>query len=47
MYDLLKNGVAIAPGSGFGNYNKFIRISACQSAKLLNEGLDILEKFLK
>jgi aspartate aminotransferase len=48
VYDLLQNGVAIAPGSGFGNsYNKFIRISACQSAKLLNEGLDILEKYLK
>jgi aspartate/methionine/tyrosine aminotransferase len=48
VHDLLEKGVAIAPGSGFGNsYNKFIRISACQSAKLLNEGLDILEKYLK
>ena len=48
VYDLLQNGVAIAPGSGFGNaYKKFIRISACQSPKLLNEGLDILEKYLK
>jgi aspartate aminotransferase len=44
----LQNGVAIAPGSGFGNsYKQFIRISACQSPKLLNEGLDILEKYLK
>jgi len=48
VYDLLQNGVAIAPGSGFGNsYKKFIRISACQSSQLLNEGLDILEKYLK
>ena len=48
VYDLLQNGVAIAPGSGFGNsYKKFIRISACQSSKLLNDGLDILEKYLK
>lgn len=48
VYDLLEYGVAIAPGSGFGNsYKKFIRISACQSSKLLNAGLDILEKYLK
>lgn len=48
VYDLLEHGVAIAPGSGFGNsYKKFIRISACQSSKLLNAGLDILEKYLK
>ncbi len=48
VYDLLEKGVAIAPGSGFGNsYKKFIRISACQSSKLLNDGLDILEKYLK
>jgi aspartate aminotransferase len=48
VYDLLKNGVAIAPGSGFGNsYKKFIRISACQPSNLLNDGLDILAKYLK
>ena len=48
VHDLLEKGVAIAPGSGFGNsYKKFIRISACQSSKLLNDGLDILEKSLK
>jgi aspartate aminotransferase len=47
VYDLLEKGVAIAPGSGFGNsYKQFIRISACQSSKLLNEGLDILQKYL-
>jgi aspartate aminotransferase len=43
----LKNGVAIAPGSGFGNsYKQFIRISACVSSKLLNDGLDILQNYL-
>ena len=47
VYDLLEKGVAIAPGSGFGNsYKQFVRISACQSSKLLNEGLDILQKYL-
>jgi len=47
VYDLLEKGVAIAPGSGFGNsYKQFIRISACQSSKLLNDGLDILQKYL-
>ncbi len=47
VYDLLDNGLAIAPGSGFGqSYKQFIRISACQPATVLNEGLDILEKFI-
>ena len=47
VYDLLEKGVAIAPGSGFGSsYKQFIRISACQSSKLLNDGLDILQKYL-
>jgi aspartate aminotransferase len=47
VYDLLEKGVAIAPGSGFGNsYKQFIRISACQSSKLLNDGLDILQNYL-
>lgn len=44
---LLDNGLAIAPGSGFGqSYKQFIRISACQPVTVLNEGLDILEKFI-
>jgi aspartate aminotransferase len=47
VYDLLEKGVAIAPGSGFGSsYKQFIRISACQSPKLLHDGLDILQKYL-
>jgi aspartate aminotransferase len=41
---LLDLGVAVAPGSGFGDsYRRFIRISGCQSEDLLQEGLDRLE----
>jgi aspartate aminotransferase len=41
--DLLNNGVAIAPGIGFGDYNEFFRISACVDIKTLIEGMDILK----
>jgi aspartate aminotransferase len=41
---LLDLGVAVAPGSGFGDsYRRFIRISGCQSDDLLQEALDRLE----
>ena len=40
---LLTHGVAIAPGIGFGDYNEFFRISACQDIKTLIEGMDILK----
>jgi aspartate aminotransferase len=44
---LLRAGVAIAPGSGFGaNYRDFVRISACQPKHLLEKGLHILGKAL-
>jgi len=43
---LLDQGVAIAPGEAFGNYQNFIRISACQPEKLLDEGMQIIEKAL-
>ena len=43
---LLDKGVAIAPGEAFGNYQNFIRISACQPEKLLDEGMQIIEKAL-
>lgn len=43
--NLLNEGVAVAPGIGFGEtYFDFIRISACQPMKLLNDGLKILKK---
>jgi len=41
--DLLEHGLAIAPGIGFGDYNEFFRISACQDVKTLIEGMDILK----
>jgi aspartate aminotransferase len=41
---LLDLGVAVAPGSAFGNsYRRFIRISGCQQEDVLQEGLDRLE----
>ena len=45
IFSLLNEGVAVAPGIGFGEtYFDFIRISACQPTKLLNDGLKILKK---
>jgi aspartate aminotransferase len=45
---LLEKGVAIAPGSGFGNsYKRFIRISACQPEKMLEKGLDVMASVIK
>lgn len=43
---LLDQGVAIAPGEAFGNYQNFVRISACQPEKLLSEGMQIIERAL-
>ena len=44
---LLELGVAIAPGSGFGDsYKRFIRISACQSEEVLEKGLEVLSSAL-
>ena len=41
---LLDLGVAVAPGSGFGDsYRRFIRVSGCQSENVLQAGLDKLE----
>ncbi len=44
---LLDKGVAIAPGDGFGNYQGFIRISACQPEDRLNQGMEIIEDMLR
>jgi aspartate aminotransferase len=45
IFNLLNEGVAVAPGIGFGEtYFDFIRISACQPTKLLNDGLKLLKK---
>lgn len=44
---LLDAGVAIAPGEGFGNYQGFVRISACQPEDTLNQGMQIIEERLK
>ncbi len=45
---LLEKGVAIAPGSGFGdNYRQFVRISACQPEKTLEKGIDIMASVIK
>jgi aspartate aminotransferase len=45
---MLERGVAIAPGSGFGDsYRKFVRISACQPEEVLGKGLDIMASVIK
>jgi aspartate aminotransferase len=45
---LLERGVAIAPGSGFGDlYKRFVRISACQPEKTLEKGLAIMASVVK
>jgi aspartate/methionine/tyrosine aminotransferase len=45
---MLDKGVAIAPGSGFGNsYQKFVRISACQTEEMLDRGLDVMESVMR
>ena len=47
IFKLLNEGVAVAPGIGFGEtYFDFIRISACQPTKLLNDGLKILKRVM-
>ncbi len=38
----LAEGLAVAPGRGFGDYKEFVRISACRDEKTLKEGMDIL-----
>lgn len=43
----LEKGLAVAPGEGFGNYKKFIRISACQDYDILMDGMNILSDILK
>ncbi len=42
----LEEGLAVAPGEGFGDYKNFIRISACQNEKILVEGMNILSKIM-
>jgi aspartate aminotransferase len=45
---LLDQGVAIAPGSGFGDlYKQFVRISACQPEKVLGKGLEIMASVIR
>jgi aspartate aminotransferase len=45
---LLEKGVAIAPGSGFGDYyRQFVRISACQPEKALEKGLEVMASIME
>jgi aspartate aminotransferase len=45
VHKALDLGVAVAPGSGFGEYyTQFIRLSACQRPDKLLKGLDLLQK---
>jgi aspartate aminotransferase len=45
---MLEKGVALAPGSGFGeSYKQFVRISACQPETELTKGLDVMGSVIK
>jgi len=44
---ILDQGLALTPGSGFGNYPNFLRISAGQPEDVIEEGLDILQRSLR
>jgi aspartate aminotransferase len=44
---LLDYGVAVAPGEGFGNYQGFLRISACQPEDTLNQGMKIIDEVMR
>jgi aspartate aminotransferase len=44
---MLEEGLAVTPGSGFGNYPNFLRISAGQPVDVLEKGLDILQRSLQ
>ncbi|MEM2759976.1 MAG: aminotransferase class I/II-fold pyridoxal phosphate-dependent enzyme [Nitrososphaerales archaeon] len=44
---VLEQGLALSPGSGFGNYPDFLRISAGQPEDVIEEGLDILQRALQ
>jgi len=44
---LLDQGVAIAPGEGFGNYQRFVRISACQPEDILSQGMQIIDDAMR
>ena len=44
---LLQKGVAVAPGSGFGDtYKNYIRLSACIEQERLDEGLNIINQLV-
>ena len=45
-YELLEDGIAIAPGEGFGDYKNFVRITAIQDEKRLIEGMSTIKKWL-
>jgi len=44
---VLEEGLALTPGSGFGNYPNFLRISAGQPEDIIEEGLDVLQRSLQ
>lgn len=44
--DALENGVVVSPGSAFGPYDKFVRISASCEAERLVKAVEILSKSL-
>ena len=45
--EVLEQGLALTPGSAFGNYPNFLRISAGQPEGMIEEGLDVLQRSLQ
>ena len=45
--DLLEKGVAVTPGTGFGDYPNFFRISLNQPANMLSEGIRRIGELLQ
>lgn len=45
--DLIDQGVAISPGTAFGDYPDYIRLSLNRPPEALKEGLEIIANFLK
>ena len=43
----LDYGLAVAPGEGFGDYKRFVRLSACQNEKTLIDGMNILGSIME
>lgn len=42
--NLLDHSVAVSPGSGFGNYNQFIRVTLNQEPEIIEEAIEVMNR---